>query len=114
MTEKNNIENLWEQFSTVSHTLDYINKGNAVAAIHVPGEGFVELDSIFDNPNYIEKMQADLVSYKIDLAQQLINELQGIIDEDAARVTQENVEPFPIGTPKADHRRNVSDTDDGK
>jgi hypothetical protein len=114
MTEKNNIENLWEQFSTISHTLDHINKGNAVAAIHVPGEGFVELDNIFDNPNYIEKMQADLASYKIDLAQQLINELQGIIDADAAAVTQENIEPFPIGTPKADHRRTTIDMDESK
>lgn len=113
MTPCNKLEELWNQFATVTHTLDYINKGNAVAAIHVPGEGFVELDSIFDNPNYIEKMQADLASYKIDLAQQLINELQAVIDDDAARVTQ-GCEPFPIGTPKADHRRNVSDTDDGK
>lgn len=114
MIDESRIEKLWNQFATVTHTLDYINKGNAVAAIHIPDEGFVELDSIFDNPNYIEKMQADLASYKIDLAQQLINELQGIIDDDAARVTQTDVEPFPIGTPKADHRRNVIDTDDSK
>lgn len=108
------LEKLWRQFNTVRETLKHIREGHAIASIHVPGEYMIAMNEIFEDPNYIEKMAADLASYQIELAQQLSDMLQEIIKDDAAAVTQENIEPFPIGTPKADHRRNVSDTDDSK
>ena len=111
---RDELNNLWQQFRTIRETLKHIANGDAIAAIHIPGTGMIEMNDIFEDPNYIEKMAADLASYQIDLAQQLISKLQKIVDNDAAMVTQENVEPFPIGTPKADHRRNTIDADDGK
>ena len=103
---------LWRQFNTIREALKRIKRGDGVAGIHFPGEGLLEMNAIFEDPNYIEKMAADLASYQIVLAQQLSTELQKIVDADTAAVT-ENVEPYPIGTPKNDHRR-LNDTDDGK
>ena len=110
MTE---LETLWEQYQTVKDTLYAIDKGAAYVAIHTP-EGTTDTRKIFDNPNYLHTMRGDLLYYRQDLRRQIIELLQ---EED--RLEQgytadgEPVEPFPIGTPKADHRR-MSDTDDGK
>lgn len=110
MTE---LETLWEQYQTVKETLYAIDKGAAYVAIHTP-EGYTDTTKIFDNPNYLHTMRGDLLYYRQDLRRQIIELLQ---EEDRAEqgytADGENVEPFPIGTPKSDHRR-MSDTDDGK
>lgn len=117
MTEetRRNLTDIWNQFDTIARTLEHIDNGEAIAAIHFTDDDDpLEMDTIFNDPNYIEKMAADLASYQIELAQEMIAELQKIVDTDTAAVTSEDVEPFPIGTPKADHRRGTIDTDDGK
>ena len=108
------LEKLWEQYQTVKETIYAIDHGAACVAIRTP-EGFTNTDDIFDNPNYLKQMRGDLLYYRQDLRRQIIELLQ---EED--RLEQgytadgNNVEPFPIGTPKSDHRRNGVDTDDGK
>ena len=110
MTE---LETLWEQYQTVKDTLYAIDKGAAYVAIRTP-EGYTDTTKIFDNPNYLHTMRGDLLYYRQDLRRQIIELLQ---EENKAELGYsedgDNVEPFPIGTPKADHRR-MSDTDDGK
>ena len=107
------LETLWAQYQTVKETLSAIDKGAAYVAIRTP-EGYTDTTEIFDSPNYLHTMRGDLLYYRQDLRRQIIELLQ---EED--RLEQgytadgDNVEPFPIGTPKADHRR-MSDTDDGK
>lgn len=111
MTE---LETLWEQYQTVKETLYAIDKGAAYVAIHTP-EGYTDTTKIFDNPNYLHTMRGDLLYYRQDLRRQIIELLQ---EEDRAEqgYTEDggNVEPFPIGTPKNDHRRLNGDSDDGK
>ena len=107
------IDDLWDQYTTIKETIEEIDKGAAYIAIHT-SDSVVNTDEVFDNPNYLHIMRGDLLYYRQDLRRQIIELLQ---EED--RLEQgytadgENVEPFPIGTPKADHRR-MSDTDDGK
>ena len=107
------LETLWAQYQTVKETLSAIDKGAAYVAIHTP-EGYTDTTKIFDNPNYLHTMRGDLLYYRQDLRHQIIELLQ---KEDRAELGYsedgDNVEPFPIGTPKTDHRR-MSDTDDGK
>ena len=107
------LEKLWSEYSTIKQTIKEIDEGAAYIAIHTT-KSVVNTDNVFDNPNYLHVMRGDLLYYRQDLRRQIIELLQ---EED--RLEQgytadgENVEPFPIGTPKADHRR-MSDTDDGK
>ena len=111
MTE---LEKLWEQYQTVKETLYAIDHDAAFVAIHTP-EGYTNTDEIFDNPNYLKHMRGDLLYYRQDLRRQIIELLQ---EEDRLEqgYTEDggNVEPFPIGTPKSDHRRLGADADDGK
>ena len=108
------LEKLWEQYQTVKDTIYAIDHNAAYVAIHTP-EGYTNTDEIFDSPNYLKHMRGDLLYYRQDLRRQIIELLQ---EEDRLEqgYTAEgnNVEPFPIGTPKNDHRRNNTDTDDGK
>lgn len=66
---------------------------------------------------YLKRIKGDLMMGLREARQQLIRKLTeedkaelGYSDDDNDR----NVEPFPIGTPKSDHRRRGLDTDDGK
>ena len=112
-TKKDPLQELWEQFMTVRETLQHIRNGAAVVAIHIPG-GYTDIEDIFESPTYMQQLEKDFRNYKVDLAEAIIEEMTTIIRQecDAAKLP-EVIEPFPIGTPKADHRR-MSDTDDGK
>ena len=107
------IDYLWDQYTTIKETIEEIDNGAAYIAIHT-SDSVVNTDEVFDNPNYLHIMRGDLLYYRQDLRRQIIELLQ---EENKAELGYsedgDNVEPFPIGTPKADHRR-MSDTDDGK
>lgn len=107
------IDDLWDQYTTIKQTIEEIDHGAAYIAIHT-SDSVVNTDEVFDNPNYLHTMRGDLLYYRQDLRRQIIELLQEEDRLEQGYTTDgNNVEPFPIGTPKADHRR-MSDTDDGK
>lgn len=113
-TKKDPLQELWEQFMTVRETLQHIRNGAAVVAIHIPG-GYTDIEDIFESPNYMQQLEKDFRNYKVDLAEEIIKEMTEVIKQEVdAAMNPEVFEPFPIGTPKADHRRSVTDADDGK
>ena len=107
------VDALYDQYRTVKETIRQIDAGAAYVAIRTP-EGYTDTENIFDSPNYLHQMRGDLLYYRQDLRRQIIELLQEEDRIEQGVQVDGNVEPFPIGTPKADHRRNVSETDDGK
>lgn len=113
-TKKDPLQELWEQFMTVRETLQHIRNGAAVVAIHIPG-GYTDIEDIFESPGYMQQLEKDFRNYKVDLAEEIIKELNEIINQEVdAVMNTDAIEPFPIGTPKADHRRAMMENDDGK
>lgn len=116
MTDNNNDElaKLWSQYQTIKETIKQIDAGAAYVAIRTP-EGYTDTDDIFESPNYLHQMRGDLLYYRQDLRRQIITKLQ---EEDRIEQGYEStagpVEPVPIGTPKNDYRKTLTDADDGK
>jgi len=116
--ERNDEDEIFEVFSqyqTVKETLEYIKAGPAVVVVHTPG-GYTDMDNMLKNPAYLERIRGDLMMQQRELRSRLIEMLvaeskaePGCSDDD-----KDWVEPFPIGTPKNDHRRTATDADDGK
>lgn len=108
MTE---LDKLMGQFETVRKTIEEIDNGAAYVAIVTP-HTIVNTEDVFDSPRYLNEIRGDLLYYRQDLRKQIMEALQ----EDEAKelgLETKGIEPFPIGTPKSDHRR-CGDTDDGK
>ena len=113
-TKKDPLQELWEQFMTVRDALQHIRNGAAIITLNTP-VGSMEVDDIFESPGYMQQLEKDFRNYKVDLAEAIIEEMTDVIKQEAdAAMNPEVFEPFPIGTPKADHRRSVMDADDGK
>ena len=115
MTDNNDeLAKLWSQYQTIKETIKQIDAGAAYVAIRTP-EGYTDTDDIFESPNYLHQMRGDLLYYRQDLRRQIIARLQ---EEDRIEqgyvTTAEPVEPVPIGTPKNDYRKTLTDDDDGK
>ena len=108
MTE---LDKLMGQFETVRNTITEIDNGAAYVAIVTP-HTIVNTEDIFDSPRYLNEIRGDLLYYRQDLRKQIMEALQ---EDEAKELGYETkgVEPFPVGTPKNDHRR-CGDTDDGK
>ena len=108
------IDDLWGQYTTIKQTIEEIDNGAAYIAIHT-SDSVVNTDEVFDNPNYLHTMRGDLLYYRQDLRRQIIARLQ---EEDRIEqgyeATAGPVEPVPIGTPKNDYRKTLTDADDGK
>lgn len=111
------MEELWEQYQTLKQTVGHIRGGAAYLSIHCPG-GFTNLEYMkIKEEEYLKRIKGDLMMGLREARQQLIRKLT---EEDKAELGYSdddndwNVEPFPIGTPKSDHRRHSPDTDDGK
>lgn len=115
MTDNNDeLAKLWSQYQTIKETIKQIDAGAAYVAIRTP-EGYTDTDDIFESPNYLHQMRGDLLYYRQDLRRQIITKLQ---EEDRIEqgyeATAGPVEPVPIGTPKNDYRKTLTDADDGK
>ena len=115
MTDNNDeLAKLWSQYQTIKETIKQIDAGAAYVAIRTP-EGYTDTDDIFESPNYLHQMRGDLLYYRQDLRRQIITKLQ---EEDRIEQGYEAkagpVEPVPIGTPKNDYRKTLTDADDGK
>lgn len=115
MTDNNDeLAKLWSQYQTIKETIKQIDAGAAYVAIRTP-EGYTDTDDIFESPSYLHQMRGDLLYYRQDLRRQIITKLQ---EEDRIEqgyeATAGPVEPVPIGTPKNDYRKTLTDADDGK
>jgi hypothetical protein len=113
--EENEMDEIFSRYQTVKETLKHIKAGSAVVVIHTPG-GYTDMDNMLKNPAYLERIRGDLMMQQRELRSRLIEMLVaeskaelGCSDDD-----KDWIEPFPIGTPKSDHRRTATDTDDGK
>lgn len=111
------IQELFNQYQTLKETLEHIRGGAAYLSIHSPG-GFTNLEYMkIKEEEYLKRIKGDLMMGLRGARQQLIRKLT---EEDKAELGYSdddndwNMEPFPIGTPKNDHRRHGPDTDDGK
>ena len=110
--EVDEIEVLWDQFKTIRDSIKQIDAGAAYLSLHTSTR-HIDLDHIFDDGAYLKQIRSDLLYYRQDLRRQIIELLadedrieQGYLDNDS-----DWVEPFPIGTPKSDHRRSGVDTE---
>ncbi len=113
--ERDDIYELFQEYQTIKETLASIKEGAAVVMIHTPG-GYTDMDDIFHEGKYLDTIRGDLMMQLLNKRQELIEALEkegreelGYSDDDNDRK-----EPFPIGTPKNDHRRALIDNDDGK
>ena len=110
------LRELYENYSTVTEAITAIEDGSAKLRLYLPG-GYIDLDEIFEEPNYLEKMRSDMVLYRWELRQALIEELANANKEEMGLADDDpdwSLDPIPLGTPKNDHRRHVAENDDGK
>ena len=107
----------FKQYQTIKETLGQIRGGAAYLSIHSPGNGFTDLKYMVEESEYLKRIKGDLMMGLRKARQQLIQKLTAEADAELGYPNADNdrnVEPFPIGTPKSDHRRHGLDTDDGK
>lgn len=112
------IQELFDQYQTLKETLEQIRGGAAYLSIHSPGAGFTDLKYIkVKEDDFLKRIKGDIMMSLREVRQQLIQKLTAEADAELGYPNADNdrnVEPFPIGTPKSDHRRRSPDTDDGK
>ena len=111
------IEEQFNQYQTIKETLGQIRGGAAYLSIHSPGDGFTDLKYMVEESEYLKRIKGDLMMGLRKARQQLIEMLTNEANAELGYPDDDkdwNVEPFPMGTPKNDHRRHGSDTDDGK
>ena len=113
--ERDDIYELFQEYQTIKETLASIKKGTAVVTIHTPG-GYTDMDDMLKNPAYLERIKGDLMMQQRELRSKLIEMLTSESEKELGCPDNNNerIEPFPIGTPKSDHRRTATDADDGK
>lgn len=110
--EVDEIDKLYEQLKSIKDTIRQIDAGAAYLSINTK-TGKIDLDNVFQESNYLHQIRGDLLYYRQDLRRQIIGLLE---DEDRAEqgyfdTNPDWVEPFPIGTPKSDHRRSGADSE---
>jgi len=103
------------QYISLKEVLEHMNNGAAYVAIHTPG-GDERLSDLMDSETTTRRIKGDIMMTLRTVRQELITEL---INEHNAEIGVDTdsdwaIEPFPIGTPKSDHRRSSVDNDDGK
>ena len=102
------------QYQCLKDVLRHLNAGAAYVAIHTPG-GDEKLSDLMDSEATTRRIKGDIMMSLRNVRQELIDQLVKEHNDEIGVDTDSDwaIEPFPIGTPKADHRR-MSDTDDGK
>lgn len=110
--QKDDIFELYQRYQTTKETLAGIKDGAAVVCIHCSGD-YTDLKELIESPDYLNEIKQQMMMSLREIRTQLISALQ---EEGNAELgyTDDTREPFPIGTPKNDHRRTLTDTDDGK
>lgn len=103
------------QYITIDETLEEIDKGAAYVSIYTKCD-HIDMSDLFPENNYLQRIRGDLLYYRQDLRRQLIEHLTaedrlepGLKDSDSDWV--DGSEPYPIGTPKNDHRRSGGDSE---
>ena len=103
------------QYQCLKDVLRHLNAGAAYVAIHTPG-GDEKLSDLMDSEATTRRIKGDIMMSLRTVRKELIDEL---VEEHNAEIGVDTdsdwaIEPFPIGTPKSDHRRSCSENDDGK
>ena len=102
------------QYISRKEVLEHMNNGAAYVTIYTPG-GNERLSDLMDSDAITRRIKGDIMMSLRTVRKELIDEL---VEEHNAEIGVDTdsdwaIEPFPIGTPKSDHRR-CGDTDDGK
>ena len=110
------LRELFEHYRFMGDAIAAIDDGEAALLIRFSGS-YTDLNDIFDQPNYLKQIRSDMVLYEWELRQALIEELANANKEQMGMADDDpdwTLDPIPLGTPKNDHRRHVSEGDDGK
>lgn len=110
--QKDDIFELYQRYQTTKETLAGIKDGAAVVCLHYCS-GYTDLKELIESQDYLNEIKQQMMMSLREIRTQLISALQEEGDAELGR-TDDAREPFPIGTPKNDHRRHSPDTDDGK
>lgn len=102
------------QYQCLKDVLKRLNAGAAYVAIHTPG-GDERLSDLMDSDAITRRIKGDIMMTLRNVRKELIDQLVKEHNDEIGVDTDSDwaIEPFPIGTPKSDHRR-CGDTDDGK
>lgn len=102
------------QYQSLKEVLNTINDGASYIAIYTP-QGYEQLDELIDTNAITKRIRGDIMMTLRTVRKELIDELTAEHNAEIGVDTDSDwaIEPFPIGTPKSDHRR-CGDTDDGK
>lgn len=102
------------QYQCLKDVLKHLNAGAAYVAIHTPG-GDKRLSDLMDSEATTRRIKDDIMMTLRTVRKELIDQLVKEHNDEIGVDTDSDwaIEPFPIGTPKSDHRR-CGDTDDGK
>lgn len=102
------------QYQCLRDVLERLNNGAAYVAIHTPG-GDERLSDLMDSEATTRRIKGDIMMTLRNVRKELIDQLVKEHNDKIGVDTDSDwaLEPFPVGTPKNDHRR-CGDSDDGK
>lgn len=102
------------QYISLKEVLEHMNNGAAYVTIYTPG-GNERLSDLMDSDAITRRIKGDIIMTLRNVRKELIDQLVKEHNDEIGVDTDSDwaIEPFPIGTPKSDHRR-CGDTDDGK
>lgn len=103
------------QYISLKKVLEHMNNGAAYVAIHIPGSD-ERLSDLMDSEAITRRIKGDIMMTLRNVRKELIDQLVKEHNDEIGVDTDSDwaIEPFPIGTPKSDHRRSSVDNDDGK
>lgn len=103
-----------KQYECLKEVLERINSGWGYISISAQ-TGCIRLDEVIDTEEITKRIKGDIMMTLRTVRKELIDELVAEHNAEIGVDTDSDwaIEPFPIGTPKSDHRR-CGDTDDGK
>ena len=103
------------QYISLKEVLEHMNNGAAYVTIYTPG-GNERLSDLMDSEAITRRIKGDIMMTLRTVRKELIDELVEEHNKEIGVDTDSDwaIEPFPIGTPKSDHRRSCSENDDGK
>lgn len=101
------------QYQCLREVLERINSGCGYISISAQ-TGSIRLDELIDTTTITKRIKGDVMMTLRTVRKELIDELTAEHNAEIGVDSDSDwaIEPFPIGTPKADCRRH--DTDDGK
>lgn len=104
-----------KQYECLKDVLERINSGWGYLSISAQ-TGCIRLDEVIDTKEITKRIKGDIMMTLRTVRKELIDELVEEHNKEIGVDTDSDwaIEPFPIGTPKNDHRRLNGDSDDGK